>query len=736
MDRVVWCGGWWRVLLLGGAALCCVLVLASDAFALPDGRGYELVSPVAKNGTGVVSDSERTRAAVDGDALQFLSLGAFGDAMGTGIATEYVSERSGAPGTQGWSTHAITPLQSGTTYDGVSDGLESRYVGEFTPDLSRGVFLAQSPLTGDLSTASVPNLYRRDDLLSSGTGSYDLVTACPACVRAGALPAPGSADAALSMAPYWAWMSPDASQIVFESALKLTADASSLGRVQVFEWNDGSVTLAGRVPRGGASFCDDVHGPGCVAAQSSIAGEGASNITRTPHTVSDGSDGHSRVFFTVPTMNGGQSGQLYMRVDGTSTVQLNVSERSTPDTAHVSPAGFLDASANGERAFFETRQALTDDTPADGASHIYMYDASLPPSATNHLTYLNADHEPADGAFADGRGIAGLSSDGSYVYFVSNSQLVRGGPLHVDHGLYLWHDGTVRYVTSLTDIDMPDLTTSVSIYISNPYQARVSPDGRWLLYRAVTGLASQLYLFSADRAAAPVCVSCDPSGAVTTSDASDVVRVDNGGTNTSWHETHALSDDGSRVLFSTAQPLVPEDVNGRVDAYEWTAAGTHGCVSQSSVIDGCVALLSSGTDASDSWFLDATPDGSSVFFSTRQQLVRWDVDQDYDIYDARIGGGFPDPPAIQPPCVGAVCRGPLPSAPLVSSGASAVFGGAGNAAGKLKPRPRACRRGYVRKRVRGRLRCVKRSKRAAKKRAVKARRARSDARTVAHRRRA
>jgi len=729
VERVVRCRGWSRALLVCGAVLGCVFVLASDASALPDGRGYELVSPVAKNGTGMVSDSQRTRAAVDGDALQFLSLGAFGDAMGTGIATEYVSERTGASGTQGWATHAITPLQSGTTFDGVADGLESRYVGEFTPDLSRGVFLAQSPLTGDPFTASVPNLYRRDDLLSSGAGSYDLVTACPLCVRAGALPAPGSADAALSMAPYWAWMSPDASRVVFESALRLTADASSLGRVQVFEWNDGSVTLAGRVPRGGASFCDDVHGPGCVGAQSSIAGEGASNITRTPHTVSDGSDGHSRVFFTVPTMSGGQSGQLYMRVDGTSTVQLNVSERSTPDTAHVSSAGFLDASANGERAFVETRQALTDDTPADNASHIYMYDASLPPSAPHHLTYINADHEPADGTAADGRGIAGLSDDGKYVYFVSNSQLVSGGPLGIDHGLYLWHDGTVRYIASLTDSDMPDLTTSVSIYVGTPYQSRVSPDGRWLLYRAVTGPSSQLFLFSADGGGS-VCVSCDPSGAATGAAASDVVRVDNGGSNTSWHETHALADDGSRVFFSTAQPLVPEDVNNRVDAYEWTAAGTHGCVSQSSVIDGCVALLSTGTDASDSWFLDATPDGSSVFLSTRQELVGWDVDQEYDIYDARVGGGFPDPPARVLPCVGDVCQGALSSPPLVSSGASAVFSGVGNGAGKLKPRARPCRRGYVRKRVRGRLRCVKRPKRT-KERAAKARRARTHEHTVA-----
>lgn len=688
---------------------------------LADCRAYEQVSPASKNGAGVVSDSQRTRAAADGGALQFLSLGAFGDAVGTGISTEYVSERTAAPGTSGWATHAITPLQSGSIYDGITSGLEPRYVGEFTSDLSKGVFFAQSPLTADPYTAGVPNLYLRTDLLSAQAGSYKLLSACPAC--SSPFPAPSNADVANAVKPVLAWMSPDASRVVFESSLRLTADASPLGRVEAYEWDGRSVVLVGRVPRVGASFCDDMHGPACVGALSSVAGQGASNFTRTPHVVADGSDGHSRVFFTVPTTSRSQVGQLYMRVDGTSTVQLNASERSTPDTS--APAVFLDASTNGERVFFATQQALTNDTPANSSSHIYMYDASSPASAPNHLTYINADHEPADGTAADGQGLVGLSDDGHYAYFIADGQIVSGGPLNPGPAVYLWHDGTVRYVTSLSASDLEGMTSSGQNFIEYPYQPRVSPDGRWLLYRAVTGSASQFYLFDAESGGGdpPVCVSCGPSGA-SRADATDAVRTDNGGTQTSWHETRALAGDASRVFFSTAQALVPEDVNGRVDVYEYDVAA------------GRVSLVSSGTSPDDSWFLDASLSGDDVFFSTMQQLVGWDSDQEYDIYDARVSGGFPDPPASTPSCVGSVCQGPLASPPLVVSGASAVVSGAGNTAARRKPKTSRCRRGYVRKRLRGRLRCVKRPKRAikkqvGKKRALKAGRARGAHRRVA-----
>jgi hypothetical protein len=241
---------------------------------------------------------------------------------------------------------------------------------------------------------------------------------------------------------------------------------------------------------------------------------------------------------------------------------------------------------------------------------------------------------------------------------VSGQPLLGGAP-----ALYLWHDGTVRYIASF--IVAEDNFTEGEKYAVDPRQSRVSPDGRWLLYRTVTGLTRQLYLYSAESGVAPLCISCNSSGAPTTVDATDVVRTGSGATATSWHENHALSDDGSHVFFSTAAALVPEDVNGREDVYEYDTSS------------GSVHLISSGTSLDDSWFMDASANGDNVFFTTRQELVGWDVDQEYDVYDARVGGGVPEP-AVRDACSGAACQASTAAPAGLSTPASLSFSGPGN----------------------------------------------------------
>jgi hypothetical protein len=354
-----------------------------------------------------------------------------------------------------------------------------------------------------------------------------------------------------------------------------------------------------------------------------------------------------------------------MRVDGTSTVQINASERKEKPADTFAPASFFDASSNGKRAFFMTTQALTDDTPTDGASHIYMYDTTQPEG--ERLTLINADHEPGDGTSSDGQGIFGLSHDGSYVYFMTTGQIVSGQPLLGDggFGLYLWHDGTVRYITLPGVINEDETFTTGGNISVNLYQSRVSPDGRWLLYRALAGGTLELYLYSADSGAAPVCVSCDPSGAPPTAVATDVVRTGSGAAVTSWHENHALSDDGSHVFFSTAAALVPEDVNNKEDVYEYDTSTAS------------VHLISSGTSTDDSWFMDASANGDNVFFTTRQQLVGWDIDQEYDVYDARIGGGVPQP-SVEEACGGEACQVSAVALAGPSTPVTVSFSGPGN----------------------------------------------------------
>ncbi len=710
------------VVLVGGA-----LPAAAGAARVPAGdRAYEMVSPLDKAGTGIVVESQRTRAAEDGDAIGFISLGAFGDVVGTGVATDYLAQRiaSGAPGPSdppnGWRVHAMTPRLQPNSLTALLGGLESLYMGEFSPDLSRGVFAAASPVTGDASVANATNFYRRTDLRTSGTGFYELLTSCPLCDATSApLPAPTTRGQLINRRPWLAGASPDLERFAFESQIQLTDDApvQSSGSPRLYEWNAGEVRYAGRIPVAPAIECDDVNGPLCTAAGASVGGQGAGSshgATLTPHVVSDGADGHSRIILTVPTSNGTAidddefAGDLYMRTDSARTVQLNASERAAPD--RFWPAQYLDASADGTRIFFRSIQALTDDATTLGVSNLYMYDATKPASAPDNLTLLTVDEEPGD-VIGEARRLVGASADGRYAYMVVEGQLVAGAPLlGPEPGLYLWHDGDIRYIGRA-----PNGTTQTEIgtdvaYQGRGRQARVTPDGRHLLFgtnngtgllgkdhgRCVSELGGgcrQLYVYSADTGAL-ACVSCPPSGPATAM-ATVAVRSFNGGTQTSSHETTAITDDGSRVFFSTADALVPQDVNGRIDAYEYDLATA------------TARLLSSGTDPGDSWFLDASTDGGDVFFATREQLVGWDSDATYDLYDARVGGGFPEPAEVVA-CRGDSCQGPAGLSPSLLPPASSAFDGPGDEPGKLRPRPKKCRRGFVKKRVRGRSRCVRR----------------------------
>jgi hypothetical protein len=67
-----------------------------------------------------------------------------------------------------------------------------------------------------------------------------------------------------------------------------------------------------------------------------------------------------------------------------------------------------------------------------------------------------------------------------------------------------------------------------------------------------------------------------------------------------------------------------------------------------------------------------------VFFSTTEGLDPADTDESYDVYDARVGGGFAKAD-VAAPCDGDSCQGPPSGGPsLAVSGSTSLFG-AGNA---------------------------------------------------------
>ena len=61
-----------------------------------------------------------------------------------------------------------------------------------------------------------------------------------------------------------------------------------------------------------------------------------------------------------------------MRIDKATTIQLNASERSTPDPQGDLPARFLAATSDDSKVFFETEGALTDDADNAGQQPLHV----------------------------------------------------------------------------------------------------------------------------------------------------------------------------------------------------------------------------------------------------------------------------------------------------------------------------------------------------------------------------
>jgi len=715
-------------------ATACVAIVVwtlgwtGTAGALPDAREYEMVSPPGKNGADVMPDTGRTRAAVGGDAVVFSSLGGFADVKGTGVGIDYLATRSlsANPGTNGWTTHAITPPQDAMTGFAALGGLDPAWEGAFSPDLSKGVFRAWSPLTSDTSVARVENLYVQDDV--RGGGPFSLASLCPGC---GAPLAPISNSGQM---PRLAGTSADFRSIIFESRLKLTSDAPAGGTTpKLYKWSDGQLTWVGAIP-GGVDVTCGGSGPACDVAPRSTAGQSAGaaiapSPAYTPSTISR--DG-SRVFFTVGTSDSSRSGQLYV-LDSMGTADPSDDTTSVVNAVESGPglgggdATYWTATPDGSHIYF-TADGLTSDDTSNGID-LYDYDVDAP--AGHHLTRISRDDEPADGD-AVVSGVIGASDDGRYVYFTADGELVAGEPLTgVQNSVYLWHDGTIVRIGALAlagDDFIRNLASQSWVQNSTRQRARVTPDGRHLLFTAASGDGlggydqttlcdfggcAELYVYSADSDEL-MCASCNPSGAPATADADVPVRESTGGAATTSHLQHSLSDDGRWVFFNTAEALVPQDTNRAIDAYEFDTQTRE------------VHLLSSGDDPSASYVLDATLDGRNVFFVTRQRLLRWDTDQNYDLYVARIGGAFSDAPIQPPACSDEGCQGTITTPPLVPGAGSATFRGKGDAAAHLRRatrhrKARRCRRASAKKKGSHQKKC--RKQRARSRRSRTARRA-------------
>jgi hypothetical protein len=609
-----------------------------------DCRAWEMVSPPAKNNADISLGAGATRASASGDAVMFDSNGAFPPAQGTGKngMVTYLARR----GDGAWSSEGITPPHDPDFNSGVFTGPLYPLVAD---DLSKAVVYNADPQITPDSQSGIRNLYLRDNL----TGGFKLLSRPFA-----PLPSAGFADSFYT--PNVTDATPDFGHVTFQSTKNLTENASGSGD-KLYEWDHGTLRLAGVLP-------------GETAPDSAVAGAGYTSpsggfYTQQLHTISR--DG-SKIFFTD-----GTSGGLYMRVDHSSTVRVNDSENRT--TA-ISPeaATFLAATPSGAEVFFISAQQLVD-ADVNTSADLYAYDTTKPAADPHNLTLLSRGDHPA-GDPSDVLGLLGASDDGQSVYFAAAGRLVAGQPVtDASHtGIYLWQSGQLRYVASIGDGsnsgDEPNWATD-SFGLA-PKLARVTPDGRVLLFSTTVAQpggydnAGQREFYRYDAPASTVldpsvvCVSCSPSGASATGPA-EFIRNITGGPPPYAYWPRALSDDGRRVFFHTPDALDARDVNGKLDVYEWE--------------DGTVHLLSAGHGDSDTFFVDASADGDSVYLQTNERLSGWDDDANRDLYVARVGGGLSEPPVVDaPPCTGDRCQGDLAPAVALATVGSVTFRGPGN----------------------------------------------------------
>ena len=536
-----------------------------------------------------------------------------------------------------------------------------------------------APLPGD-------NLYRAD--LSTDAAAYSLLTPAPTF----AAPKNGVTTGSYGAA------SADYSHVVFTSTGHQTSDAPVNSNQKVFDWHGGTLSLVskttGEEPAGNQPMST------IAAVPLGSTNSDAANVV---------SQGGSRIFFQSPTTNAGActatNCELYLRENDAVTYWVSEQECSPACSNTAAPDQFEWATPDGSKAFFLSTAKLVNADTSAASNDLYMFTKGSNPAGEENLTLLSRDNEPADGTEAAVKGMLGLSDNGSTVYFAASGQLVAGAPTGAGVKLYRWHwnggVGTTEYIGTINNENPGgggDGRTGRRRRRrprgTQPVNRLVTPSGGDLLIETTKPLAPAVDsdgtrdVYRWDAANGWLCLSCQAFGIASAGESDfdgHVARhVGEGGVQKRLNGEQRIEmvDDGQRVFFASNDALTAEDTNSREDVYEWVAPGAGECTSTSSAFTatngGCLYLISSGKGTVPFALIGASRSGEDVFFFTEQKLLGWDIDNAVDVYDARVNGGFPEPPAPAAPCEGGACRGAGTSVPAAAGAGSASFAGPGN----------------------------------------------------------
>jgi hypothetical protein len=670
---------------------------AGGAFVLPDGREWEMVSPPVKDGAEIFAvDQQRgeglVESSLDGGAVTYLASAPVGTGPVGNPAPFGPTQVLSVRGSSSWSSEDIT-----TREKAAGENVQSEYP-YFSSDFSRGLVepYGDLPLSPD---ATETTLYIREN----DDGSYVPLVTASDVEPAGTVFGPfhdGTDPRVLAVTP-------NLSHVLFASPYALTSNAIAVrgeggSPDNIYEWSEGRLQLVNVLPNGMAS-------PGAITERmerSVLSNDG------------------SRVFFEAePEGETNGESALFMRDTVTGkTIQVDAPAPGVSPPRHLR-ARFQIASADGSKVFFLDDEPLTLDSKlAPGAISgydLYVYDVT-----SGSLTDLTVDqsHGEYAGVTTEPGEILGASEDGSIVYFVAAGKLAAGAEPGKDN-LYVESEtgstwSAPRLVAVLSAEDSADWGAEAGHNRGvGRITSRVSPNGQFVAFMserrltgydnrdAVSGQSDEEAFLYGEATSQLRCVSCDPTGArpdglYDSGEPSPLVDEpgawrgrwlaasipewtnfgDTGAELDGSYQSRVLSDDG-RMFFDSPDALVPQDTNGREDVYEYEPQGIGSCARAG----GCVSLISSGTSAEESEFLDASETGDDVFFLTAARLTAQDVDSSFDVYDAHVcstAAPCASAPVSAPPCTsGDSCKAaPSPQPAIFGAPSSATFSGAGNVA--------------------------------------------------------